>query len=57
MASEKGVKAQTSQNAEKDALAAQKIEESLHYRSTATWWMMDARRLAAGRLASFFSLI
>jgi hypothetical protein len=31
MASEEGVQAQTSQNAEKDTLAAQKIEESLGY--------------------------
>jgi hypothetical protein len=56
VASEKGVKAQTSQNAEKDTLAAQKIEESLSFRSTVTWWMMDARRLTMGCLASFASL-
>jgi hypothetical protein len=56
MAQEKGVEAQTSQNVEKDTLAAQKIEEPPSNRSTVTWWMMDARQPIMGRLASFASL-
>jgi hypothetical protein len=56
MAQEKGIEAQTPQKVEKDTLAAQKINKTPSNQNSVTWWMMDARRLTMGRLASFASL-